>query len=73
MLKLNIFNIFKDDNKVPWLGAVLGIVIGMSLVAFDNVANNTNPILSNLFLKVLVIILCAIGVFYLSNLQRYFM
>ncbi|XP_054160137.1 uncharacterized protein LOC128958322 [Oppia nitens] len=58
------------DYQIPWVGAALGLVVGMALVTWDYVANYSSPYVRHPILKLFIIGVVSAIFFYLAKLQR---
>ena len=58
------------DLQIPWIGAAIGLVAGMALIAWDYVSNRNDPWVRHPILKLLIIIFVALIFFHLARMQR---
>lgn len=60
------------DYQIPWIGAALGLVVGMAIVTWDYVSHHSRSYISHPIWKLFVIGLVSFIFFYLANMQRNF-
>jgi len=68
--RANLHKQRSSDNQIPWVGAAIGLVVGMVIIAFDYVITLSKPFIRNPLFKLAVIFTTAAAFFFGSKLHR---